>query len=99
LPTTSCPNLRKQLFKLGFPKSDMRWAKLAAHACVQFLLTEDIDFYDPKRKGTRNCDKLKDDRSGAVLKLIKKDAGCEVISGLSVISCVGGRLNITPPWL
>lgn len=43
-------NFRKELLKLGLPKGEHIYFRVAAHGCAEFLISGDIDFYDPEKK-------------------------------------------------
>jgi hypothetical protein len=77
---------QKKLREAGLPKKDWKWAQLARHDCVTTILTEDIDFYEPKDKSAKNPRKesRKNNRTGTVLKLLKKEANADVISARHV---------------
>ena len=81
LDLPSCPVLIKKVSQDGLPKKDQKWVKLCMHNCVKFLVTEDIDFFDPKLKKATTASKqdTKNKLSGDMRKLIRRETGAEVI--------------------
>lgn len=82
LQVQSDRSLQKKLRQAGLPRKDWKWALLARHDCVTVLLTEDIDFYEPRDKSAKSAakERRKNRRTGAVLALLRKEASAEVIS-------------------
>lgn len=74
--------LKELLLRSGLPRADVKWALLASHECVQYVLTEDIDFYDPSAKcaPAAKKDRIKDNRAGRMLRVIRVQTGADVIS-------------------
>lgn len=75
-------NLYTELKKLGVPKSDHKWVRLAISAESGIIVTEDIDLFDPTKK--MNCSsatksRIKRDRTGPVSKYLRKKYAIEVI--------------------
>ena len=65
--------------KYGLPKStkaenskDIHYIRIANETQIKYIVTKDIDFFDPKKKMDRNKEKIKRDRSGALNKFLKK---------------------------
>lgn len=81
LPVQAPVQLGKSCGALGLPKKDHKWVKLCSHQCVHFLVTEDIDFFDPKLKKApaEIKNKAKAKLSGAMRKMIRDATGAEVI--------------------
>lgn len=84
--------LERKIKAGGLPKKDWKWAKLSAHPCVTYLLTEDIDFYHPPDKSAKAARKeaRKNNRTGDMLSLLRDHAGVEVISVRHVLDFFGG---------
>jgi hypothetical protein len=82
LPLKADPHFSKKLRQAGLPRKDWKWAALSRHDCVTHLLTEDVDFYDPALKDASGPakEKIKNNRGGSIAKLMRKEAGAEVIS-------------------
>ena len=81
LDIDACPHLMKTCGHAGLPNKDKKWIKLCAHDCVKFLVTEDIDFFDPSLKSAKSTEKtkLKQKLGGKMRQLIRKETGVEVI--------------------
>lgn len=64
----------RRIAQAGLPNRDHRWIKLCSHPCVTHLLTEDIDFYDPRAKQGNQAAKrrAKIERRGSMLALIEQ---------------------------
>jgi hypothetical protein len=79
------PHLKKKLTQNGFPSSKDFIYVLTSASVVDnngdcHLLTEDIDFFDPTQKqaGSKVRNKLLQNQSGQMRKLIKKETKVEV---------------------
>ena len=72
----------KKISQGGLPKKDQKWASLGKHECVNYILTEDIDFYHPSDKSSNSeaRERRKNNRNGEMLKLLRKEAFVEVVS-------------------
>jgi hypothetical protein len=73
---------RKKLLEYGLPQRDHKWIRLSI-GCKGFrLVTEDIDFFDPKLKKRPNEDKeaAKQARKGHCCKSLKDDFGVVVMT-------------------
>lgn len=72
----------KKISQEGLPKKDHKWASLGKHECVNYILTEDIDFYQPSDKSCKSevKERRKNNRNGEMLKLLRKEASVEVVS-------------------
>lgn len=70
----NCDNMFKELGALGVPKKDHKWVRLARSAPSDFIVTEDIDLFDPTKKCATNEKKqeLKHAGSGPVAKHLRK---------------------------
>jgi hypothetical protein len=90
LPAPPCPQITRRCRQGGLPPSDMKWIKLCAHECVDWFLTEDIDFFDPTRKRASAAAKAraKLNRNGPMLRLIRQATGTEVIAFSHVVAMV-----------
>jgi hypothetical protein len=75
------PRLAKACNLLGLPKKDHKWVKLSSHECVHFLVTEYIDFFDPRLKcaPAAATQKAKANLAGDMRKMIATATGAEVI--------------------
>ena len=81
LPVRAPAQLGRTCAQLGLPKKDHKWVKLCDHHCVQFLVTEDIDFFDPtmKRAPAATKERIKRELCGPMRRMIKGATGAEVI--------------------
>lgn len=78
-----CPDtLHKTLNGHGLEKKDHKWVRLCAGATAPYLITNDIDFFDPtKKKGdTKTRIKIMSDRTGPCAKFLRKKLGIEVMT-------------------
>ncbi|MCA0256083.1 MAG: hypothetical protein LCH47_05735 [Proteobacteria bacterium] len=67
------------LKKLGVPKKDQKWPAIAKGAQADFILTEDIDLFDPKAKAFKSAAKAKIKAGGGpVSKYLAKQHGINV---------------------
>ena len=48
-----CDSMYAELNSLGVPKKDHKWVRVARSAAAPYIVTEDIDLFDPKKK--KNC--------------------------------------------
>ncbi|MEX2633662.1 MAG: hypothetical protein WD267_06485 [Balneolales bacterium] len=88
VPTENCQDLKKLIYsKYGFPKSkDFWYIKVAKRLCndygKSYLITEDLDFFDPKKKGCNNRIRLKllKNSSGNLAKHLKKKESIYIFS-------------------
>ena len=51
--------IRKHLLQIGLPQKDHKWVRLAIGCKGKKIVTEDIDFFDPKLKTAKNHQKAK----------------------------------------
>jgi len=74
-------NLHQQLTKLGIPKDDHKWIRLAIGAPAVCIFSEDIDLFSPQRKNSskKERDKIKSNCGGPVPKYMKRKHGISVI--------------------
>jgi hypothetical protein len=65
---------RKQLLTLGLPEQDHKWIRLCVGASSERLVTEDVDFFNPRAKTWKaNAKmKLKAAKKGPCAKALKK---------------------------
>ena len=80
-PKSKNQALGKALRDLGVPRSEHPYFHAANNVEAQFIVSEDIDFFDPSQKqGTAKAKaKAKTQRKGCVCKFARKSLGCEVI--------------------
>ena len=72
-------NLRKMLLNLGLPKKDHKWVRLAIGCGGNLIITNDIDFFDPKKKNASAQQKKKiKENGGSCSKFLQKKLGVEV---------------------
>lgn len=85
IPASSDEALERRLHTKGFPKARNRdlWYIRTCHAIVNTnpdinvrLITEDIDFYDPRKKGgnAKTRKKIIQNGSGPISKLLRKES-------------------------
>ena len=82
----SCQDLRRRLTQLGFPiNSRDFWYVKTARKVVQltqraFLVTEDLDFHEPRRKGCSSIERerILIDETGSVAKLLRRNENIHV---------------------
>ena len=69
LSTKDSKKIRRRLFSLGFPTSDYAYIIAAGQTKRQFIITEDVDFWDPRLKRQNHSAKehAKNRDRGAVL--------------------------------
>lgn len=72
----------RELAGIGIPKKDHKWVRLARSSASNFIVTDDIDLFDPKRK--KNCtlkmaQKIKESGSGPAAKHLRKKYGIKVV--------------------
>jgi hypothetical protein len=81
LPVRAPAQLGRACAQGGLPRKDHKWVKLCSHDCVHFLVTEDIDFFDPTKKAAASATKtrLKHNLCGPMRKMIRRATGAEVI--------------------
>lgn len=72
-------NYFKALTAIGLPKKDHKWVKLAICCGGKTIVTNDIDFFDPKLKAASEAKKDKaKERGGACSKALFKSFGVGV---------------------
>lgn len=68
-------DIKPLLNKYGFPRNDILYINLANSIPKRYIISEDMDFYDPKSKNV--CQKTKtkiiNDRAGKLCKYLKKE--------------------------
>ena len=73
---------RELLTKLGFPKRgyDLTYVAVANVTQKRYIVTEDIDFFDPTKKHAENQtkEKIKRERSGPVCRYLRREMGIVV---------------------
>ncbi len=67
-------NLRKSLIQNGIPLKDARIVEFSAGSGVSVIVSQDIDLFEPKRKGCNSEErkKLIHDRAGKICRMIEK---------------------------
>jgi hypothetical protein len=72
---------RKSLLKLGLPKDDHKWIRLALGCDGRIIITADIDFFDPSKKKAKAEEKLAIRRNGngKCSKGLRKEFGIDVV--------------------
>jgi hypothetical protein len=86
IPVESCYKLRNQLKQLGFPDKRDFWyiktAKAIKNTNKVVIVTEDLDFYDPKMKKCNNKTRLVilNNCGGPVAKYLRKNESIEINS-------------------
>jgi len=70
---------RKHLLALGIPTKDHKWVRLAVGSTGKWIVTDDVDFFDPSKKKAdkKTKDKVKC-RGGPCSKALKKVYGIDV---------------------
>ena len=65
----------------GLPEEDVKWVAIAYSSDSQYILTEDIDLFDPKKKALSGAARLAfmKNGSGAVRKCVRKRHNIEVL--------------------
>jgi hypothetical protein len=86
----NCKILRKKMISLGMPAKDIKYVQLAKICSAHSLITNDIDFHDPKKKKATVFvkDRLKANKNGTVCKYLQKDLSLNVISWSEVYSII-----------
>ena len=78
IQVSTYPEIRKRLLTLGFPKTGgdiwyVRTAKTVSERCGNsYLITEDMDFFDPKRKRDQARKKILQSKAAPVAKYLRK---------------------------
>jgi hypothetical protein len=80
--------LRKQLIASGLPRKELHYFQAADTAKAAFIVSEDIDFFDPKLKRANESAKrrAKSARTGCICKLSRTMIGAEIY-------CLNGYLG------
>lgn len=76
-----CDSMFKELSNIGIPKKDHKWVRLARSVPSNYIVTEDIDLFDPQRK--KNCtaaakEKIKESCKGPAAKYLGKKYNIKV---------------------
>ncbi|MCE9508332.1 MAG: hypothetical protein K8R48_08510 [Alphaproteobacteria bacterium] len=83
LPFKQKPHLRKKLQQLGMPNDDLKYVIFADHLKGKAIITDDIDFHEPKEKNNRKpgkIDSIKASKKGSVCKYITKKLSINVLN-------------------
>jgi hypothetical protein len=74
-------NLCKELTGIGLPKKDHKWVRLAVSSDSDAIVTEDVDLFDPSKKGQSAAitQAIKQSCKGPVSKFLKKKFGIHVM--------------------
>lgn len=88
-PFSRDPSLKKQLRNMGIPAKDARIVEFSVGSNVKTIISEDIDFYEPSRKGcnSKTRRKLICEKKGSVAKSLRK------IFELEITCCCHFDLN------
>ena len=72
----------KYLLKLGMPKKDHKWVRLAIGCGGKIIITDDVDFFDPskKRSDAATKEKIKINGNGPCSKNLRLEYGVEVVT-------------------
>ncbi|MFD2053372.1 hypothetical protein ACFSQT_09835 [Mesorhizobium calcicola] len=67
--------LRKHLVQSGIPVKDARIVEFSAGAEVSIVVTQDIDLFEPQKKGCQSKERHKiiHERKGKICKMIEKE--------------------------
>jgi hypothetical protein len=95
LYSMSVGSVYNELNKLGVPKKDHKWVRLARSVPSTAIVTEDIDLFDPAKK--QNCTAnakvaIKAAKSGPVAKYLRKSYSIDVMCIQHVIEYIEGAL-------
>lgn len=89
-PFVRNPHVRKALIEEGIPKNDARLVEFSVEIKNEVVVSEDIDLYDPKRKGctATQRSKLLSERRGSACAMIRKKFRIEIITCAHVVDFV-----------
>lgn len=82
----TCASMFRELSGIGVPKKDHKWVRLARSVSADYIVSEDIDLFDPAKKRTCTAAQRRailESSSGPVAKYLKKT------HSLNVICCTG----------
>lgn len=84
-----CPNtIHKELIRLGLPKDDHKWVRLAIGCGGRIIISDDVDFFDPtkKRATAKVKNRIKDAGKGPCSKKLQKNFQVEIKRLCDIVS-------------
>lgn len=86
--SASDQKIRNSLIASGLPRKELHYFYAAHASSASYIVSEDIDFFDPKLKTAKEPAKTraKTSRKGCICKLVRKLIGAEIY-------CLNGYLN------
>lgn len=80
VPSGGNATLRNHLILAGLPRKELHYFQAAHSANAAYIVSEDIDFFEPKLKAAseRSKARAKANRTGCICKLARKLIGAEI---------------------